>query len=88
MSVCAVVYTCMCEEGAFFIPGPVCLCVSVCMCVCAQSAASVSVFDRGRWMSSLWSLSPSALLSVGLHSTTNHQVLTQSLTCRPEEDKA
>lgn len=67
--------------------GPSCLGLCVCVYVCAQSTISVSVFDHSRWMGCACSVSPSALLSVGLHSTVTHQVLTQTLTRRSQEDE-
>lgn len=84
MPLCAVC-VCPCMRVLYIQPW---MCVCVHACVRALGHLSVSVFDRSRWIASLWSLSPTASLSVGLHSTTNHQVLTQTPTCGPEEDRA
>lgn len=89
LPLCAAVFVCVCVHAcASFKPSRGCVDVWMCACARAFSHLSVSVFDRSRWMASLWSLSPTASLSVGLRSTTNHQVLTQTPTSGPEEDRA
>lgn len=69
------------NKGQYYTLCPTLRCVRACVWASAQSTIHVCVFDHGRWMSSPWTPSASALLSALLQSTTNHQILGQTLTC-------